>query len=113
MRSLVATNDSADKKGQALNFEIRRAINNAYSFVKGREAVQSFSAFTFEDALDQQIERIEGTAPALRPNDLHKLDKIENDITQALSKMKQLPPEEFIDPDPDNDVNTPVESNEV
>lgn len=105
----MATNDSADKKGQELNFQLRRALNNAYAFVKGRESVQSFSALTFEDCLDKQIERIEGTAPSLRPNDLTKVDRIESDILQAVEKMKQLPPENFIDPDPDVDVNTPVE----
>jgi hypothetical protein len=104
--------DQAEKNGQALNLDLRRAVNNAYAFVKGREAVQSFAAFTFEDALDQQIQRIEGTSTATRLNDLERIDKVESDIVQAIMKIKSLPPESFSDSDPETDVNTPVESEE-
>lgn len=105
----MAVNDNADKKGQELSFELRRALGNAYAFVKGRESVQSFSAFTFEDAMDQQIERIEGKGTELRPNELDRITKIENEILQAVNKIKELPPEAFIEPDVENDVNTPPE----
>lgn len=104
--------ENAEKNGQALNLDLRRAVNNAYAFVKGREAVQSFASYTFEDALDQQIERIEGASTSTRLNELDRLTKIETDILQAVSKIKALPPEAFSDPDPEVDVNTPVESEE-
>lgn len=105
----MAENDTADKLGQTLNIGIRRALNNAYAFVKGRESVQSFSAFTFEDAVDQQIERIQGAGTSYKLNDIDRVTKVENDITQAVANIKKLPPENVIPPNADTDVNTPVE----
>lgn len=104
--------DNGEKKGQALNISIRRALNNAYAFVKGRESVQSFSAFTFEDALDQQIERIEGVGTSYKLNDIDRVTKIENDIVNAVEQVKALPPDSFLLPDSASDVNTPVEESD-
>lgn len=95
-------------KEQEQNLEIRKAVASAYAFVDGQKAVQSFAALTFEDLLDQQIERIEGKGTDLRPNQLDRVTKVESDLKAAVDKIKAMPPEAFAKPDPKNDVNTPV-----
>lgn len=97
-----------DPKLQSQNLEIRESLNNAYAAVEGEKAVQSFAAFTFEDALDLQIERIEGADSEMRPNELHRVDKIENNVVAAIAKVKALPPTAFVEPNHDRDVNTPA-----
>lgn len=105
--------DKSEQSNQNLSFELRRSVANAYAFVKGREAEQSFASFTFEDAMDAQIERIEGKDSELRPNELNRIDRIENDIVSAVEKIKALPPELFNKADPSKDVNTPPEGADV
>ena len=101
--------DTAEQTNENLSLELRRSVANAYAFVKGREAEQSFASFTFEDALDAQIERIEGDDTDVRPNELHRIDKIENDLLTAVAKIKSLPAEFFNESDPTTNVNTPPE----
>lgn len=103
----------AQQNGDDLSFELRQAVSSAYAFVKGRESVQSFAAFTFEDAMDAQIEAIQGDDTQARPNQLHRIDKIENDIVSAAMKIKGLPDQAFVNPDPSSDVNTPPEGADV
>lgn len=98
-----------DKREQEQNLELRKAIADAYAFVEGQKSVQSFAALTFEDLVDQQIERIEGKGTALRPNALDRVTAIENNVKNAVDKIKKLPPSAFAKPDPKNDANTPPE----
>lgn len=102
-------NSPTDKREQEQNLDLRKAIASAYTFVEGQKSVQSFSAFTFEDLVDQQIERIEGKSTMLRPNMLDRVDAIENNVRNAVDKIKKLPPNAFAKPDPKNDANTPPE----
>jgi len=95
-----------DAKLQAQNLEIRENLNNAYAAVEGEKAVQSFSAFTFEDALDAQIERIIGAGTDVRPNELRRVDKIESNVISAVAKVKALPPSAFLEAKNERDVNT-------
>lgn len=98
----------AQKANDDLSFELRRVVNNAYSFVEGAKTVQSFSALTIEECLDQQIELIEGGETTLRPNQLHRVDKIEQDLLSAVKKIKDLP-DYYFDPQKEKDnVNTDV-----
>jgi hypothetical protein len=97
-----------DPKLQSQNLEIRESLNNAYAAIEGQKSVQSFAAFTFEDALDLQIERIEGADTDARPNELHRIDKIENNVVAAVAKVKAMPPTAFVEPRDDRDVNTKV-----
>lgn len=96
----------ASKKTEQVNFEIRRDLADAYSFVAGQQAVRSFNALTVEELMDAQIERIEGADTDARPNELHRIDAIETQLLQATERVKALPPEAFEDPDETNDVNT-------
>ena len=101
--------DEGSTKQQEQNLEIRRALSDAYAFIEGQKAAQSFAALTYEDLADQQIELIEGTGVRSRPNKLARIDRTENDLLSAIDKIGSLPPEAFARPSPDNDVNSPVD----
>jgi hypothetical protein len=111
---MSATNPGSQQKpdpqqsNDDLSLELRRAVGNAYSFVEGAQSVQSFSAITIEECLQAQIDLIEGAETPLRPNQLHRVDKVLSDITSAVAKIKSLPPT-FFDAEPEKDnVNTAV-----
>lgn len=87
----------------------RRALDNAYGSILGQQTSNSFAAFTFEEAIDQQIERIEGAGTKIRPNLLSRVDRIEAQLLQAVNELKNVPPDQFIERDPDADVNTDEE----
>lgn len=94
---------------QMRNAELRRDLQNVYASILGDQTNKGFAAFTFEEALDAQIERIEGESTQTRPNELDRVSRIESRAVQAIEKLKTLRPEEFKDPDPDDDVNSPLE----
>lgn len=94
---------------QARNTRLREALANAHTALQAERTVQSFSAFTFEEALDAQIERIEGAGTQLRPNELDRVDRILGDVTRAVAQIKDLPPEAFVAPKESEDVNTNVD----
>jgi hypothetical protein len=96
-------------QGQARNLREREALNNAYGALVGQQSVQSWTAFTFEEAVDAQIEAIEGPATDKRPNELMRVDRIEQECLAAVAALRDLPPEQFIEADPEQDVNTPRE----
>lgn len=95
-----------DEKQQALNLELRQDIGNAYASVKGSELSKSFASITYEELLDQQIERISGQSFDQRPNEMERIDKTEQRLLAAIEKVRALPPEVFRRPDPNKDVNT-------
>lgn len=105
--------DKADQNNveevQSRNTRLREALSNAYSALLGDQSVKSFSAFTFEEALNNQIERIEGSGTQLRPNLLARVDRVENSMLQAIEQLKALPPEMFREANQTTDVNTPNE----
>lgn len=95
-----------ESKLQQFNLSQRRALNNAYAALEGQKNTSTFAAFTFEDAVDLQIERIEGTGTELRPNELERVGKIEQEMIKAVAELAEVPPEQFLEPDPARDVNT-------
>lgn len=96
-----------DNAGQVRNTREREALSNAYAALLGQQSIQSWTAFTFEEAVDAQIELIEGAATDKRPNELGRVDRIEQDCLAAVAALRELPPEQFLEPDPEQDVNTP------
>lgn len=102
----MATSDK-DEKAQSQNLELRKALNDAYAFVEGQKTVQSFSAVTFEELMDQQIERLVGKGTDSRPNEFDRVTKIKNAVVQAVAQIKAMPDDAFVDSDPNKDVNTP------
>lgn len=104
----MAGNIKDDATQQAQNLELRVALSDAYASIEGQKAVQSFNAITFEDLADQQIQRIEGADTQMRPNELHRVQRVLNNVLQAVAKIKALPPEAFAKQDQNRDVNTPA-----
>ncbi len=99
-----------EKRIQQLHLRQRRALNNSYGSLLADQNIQTFAAFTFEDAVDQQIERIEGnTEGKLRPNLLERTDRIKNELIKAVELLKTAPPELFLEPNENTDVNTAEE----
>ena len=97
-------NDSSKRQNE--NIELRRALNDAYAFVEGQKLVQSFSSLTFEELLDQQIERIEGVSTVTKPNEIDRINKVEAAVVGAVEKIKALPDDAFKKVPPENNVNT-------
>jgi len=91
---------------QARNTRLREALSNAYAALQAEKSVQSFSAFTFEEAMDAQIERIEGTGTQLRPNELDRVKRILGQVRDAVVQVRALPPESFAKPKEGEDVNS-------
>jgi hypothetical protein len=98
---------SAERKKQADQMKMRRALDDAYGALEGQKNIQSFTAFTFEEALDNQIERISGTSSRLRPNELDRVSKVRENLTEAITAIKKAPPESFLPVSSTRDVNTP------
>lgn len=91
---------------QGRNLKERTTLGRAYSSLLGQESVQGFSAFTFEEAVDGQIERIEGKGTQRRPNQLDRVNKLEQDTLQAIAVIRKIPPEDFFVVGEDENVNT-------
>lgn len=105
--------DEEDKKVDELNFELRQNINDAYAFVEGAKNTQTVATVTFEDLMDQQIERLVGKDTEARPNPLHRIEKIEQTMKATVAKIKSLPPEAFALRDKEDSVNTPPEGDDL
>jgi hypothetical protein len=101
-----------EKLQEQLYLRQRRAINNAYAALQGRNTANSFSAFTFEEAADAQIELIEGADTQVHPNKLNRVAKIRGDLEQAVEELKQVPPEQFLDVNYTQSANTPGEDDD-
>lgn len=104
MADNLAKNEQATKEEQAE--ELRRAVANAYAFVIGQEATESFSCVTFEELLDQQIQRIESPGTDIRPNVLDRIRKTKEDLISAIDKIRQQPDDFFKPPQDEEKVVT-------
>ena len=97
---------------ERLHLRQRRAISNAYAALQGRATSDTFAAYTFEEAADEQIEAIEGAGSQLHPGKLDGVERIRGELMRAAAEMKEVPPEQFLDvnapevtntdPDPDS-----------
>ncbi len=111
MPSVDAPSQQANREadGLDLNTELRRVINNAVGAVQGQQTTNSFFAVTYEELADQQIERISGKSTSTRPNELERVDKIEQDMLALVQQVQNIPPEKFLNSDATQDVNTPTD----
>ncbi len=101
------TNNQDNAQLLQQNLDLRTALSDAYAAVQGAQTTQSFSAITFEELANAQIQRISGPSTQQRPNVLDGIQQILNNVTQAVAKIQTLPPESFLEPDALRDVNTP------
>jgi hypothetical protein len=92
--STKANQDETDKQ-EAEADELRTAVANAYAFSVGQEAAESFSAITFEELLQQQIDRIEGTTTNMRSNLLDRIEKVKTDVLTAVETIRSKPADYF------------------
>lgn len=99
--------DGADKSQELLYLEQRRAVNNAYGSLQGSNIADSFAAFTFEEAADAQIERIEGKDTQQHPNLLNRTENVKQNLLKAIEQIKLVAPEKFLDVNLTDAVNTP------
>jgi hypothetical protein len=97
--------NQADKQQQA-NIDIRVSLHDAFTFVESYKSAQSFSAFTAEEAHDRFIERVEGRGTPYRPNVIDRIDRIGQNISAVVAKVKAMPDEAFRRHEAKNDVNT-------
>jgi hypothetical protein len=90
----------------------RRAINDAYAALQGHHTASTFAAFTFEEAIDQHIESVEGEATEAHPNKLTQVARIRGELLQAVEQLKEVPPEAFTDANLAQATNTPAEDDD-
>ena len=98
--------EGEEARVQNLHAQQRRVINNAYAALLAQQNIDTFQAFTFEEAVDAQIERIEGEGTKLRPNLIDRTKGIRDRIVKASEELKKVPPDQFLDKDEERDVNT-------
>jgi hypothetical protein len=89
------------------NIALRRGLQSATAFVQGEQANQALGGVTLTDMLEAQISAIEGDASPIRPGKINRIKSIRDQITATVAIARSLPPEVFVDPIPDEDVNTP------
>lgn len=111
MPSVDSPSQQANQEAAGLdqNSELRQVLNQSIGAVLGRQSTESFAALTYEELADQQIARITGTGTSTRPSELERIDKIESDMLNAVAQIRNIPPENFIESDRRQDVNTPVD----
>lgn len=95
--------------GEDLSSQLRRSVASAYAFVQGQETAESFSAVTFEELLDRQIERIEGPGTDIRPNILDRIRKVKEEVLSAVEEIKRQPDDFFTKTTAQNSAVSPVE----
>ena len=86
----------------------RQALSDVYGALEAEKLTKEFSAFTFEEALDAQIQRISGPSTKLRPNELERVENLKSKLVRAVEELKETDPETFREPDEETDVNTPA-----
>lgn len=103
MASTTASDPQQDQ-----NLQLRTALDDAYAYIEGQKSVQTWSAYTFEEALQDQINDLVGPDTPNRPNLYNRITKIGTAVQQAVTQIMSMPDSSFTDSDPSTDVNTPT-----
>jgi hypothetical protein len=104
----MAGNAQDNPQQQQQNLNLRQALSDAYAAVESDKLTQSFSAVTFEDLANQQIQAISGPDTPTRPNELNQVKNILTNLTQAVQQIQAMPANAFEEPDSTRDVNSPA-----
>jgi hypothetical protein len=91
------------KKGQAidkldaqkkLSLKMREILGEAYGFIRGRMYTKQVSVISFEQLIDEAINRIEGTegTTEIRGTLLSRIDRIAKEGEAAIDTVKKQPP---------------------
>lgn len=102
---MTTEQERTDRGKQSDNRKLRTALNDAYAALEAEKYTNSAVAFTFEEAVDLQLQRLVGPGSRIRPSQRERVDKIELELVQAVEQIKQIPPEKFLR-STDLDVNT-------
>jgi len=84
----------------------RLEISNGYAVLLGEQTNQTFSAFTFEEALGLQVETIKGKGTESHPNQLERVARIKDQLIGSVDQILKLDPSKF-NKVTDQTVNTP------
>jgi len=86
--------DTTSTQQTKLKLKMREILNDAYSFVRGRQYTESIANITYEELLDKAIDRIEGTQGRsdVRSTLLDRVKKIKSEIGNAVETVKKKPP---------------------
>jgi hypothetical protein len=95
-----------ERQQQRDNIKLREALNKSYAVLEAEKYTQTALAFTFEEAVTQQLQRLEQSGSRIRPSPLERVEKIEKELLQAVETITAIPPEEFIRQIRGRDVNT-------
>ena len=66
----------------------KTALGAAYASLSGSYASVGFHTFTFEQALDERIEQIEGGGTTRRPGALARVARVEADLLSAIANIR-------------------------
>lgn len=91
------------KKGQAiaklsaqkkLSLAMREILGDAYGFIRGRMYTKQVSMISFEQLIDEAINRIEGTkgTTEIRGTLLSRIERIAKEAEAAINTVKKQPP---------------------
>jgi len=98
---------TTDQMDQGKTIRQRSALDGAYAALLGQQSTQTFLAFTFEEAVDAQIQHIEGKGSTPRhPNQLDRVQYIRDQLITAVAQVKKIDPSKFRLQDAQHDVNT-------
>lgn len=105
MATKEETNKAAEDNKRSMRQ--REGLQNAYAALLGEQNVQSFTAFTLEEAMDGLIEDIEGADTEIHPNQLKRVERIKENVIKAVEEIRNIDPSAFVLKDESKDVNTP------
>ena len=106
MAEATKQRQNEEKAKQKKSTKQREQIQNAYAALIGDQNNQTFYAFTLEEAVDAQIERLSGASTKLRPNQIDRVTRIKEQLLKTVEQVREIPPSEFILRRGEGDVNT-------
>lgn len=78
------------EEAQNRTVSLRHTVAQAYAFVKGSEAIESFSSYTYEEALQQQVDRLEGKGDVLMAATA-QISQIQEDLSKVCDYLAEAP----------------------
>jgi len=79
---------------QKLSMKMREILGDAYGFIRGRMYTKQVSAISFEQLIDEAINRIEGTkgTTEIRGTILSRIERLAKETEAAIDTVKKQPP---------------------
>jgi hypothetical protein len=105
---------TTDSDRRARLREFRMITSRAVAELRSDELRSSYHAITLEELTDEAITELDNPTddPRRRVGRLQRITKIRDELRDNIEAMKETPPELFRSADPEEDVNTPPETDE-